>query len=336
MRICVFGAGAVGGFLAAKLAHAGHEVSAVARGAQLAAFQANGVRLKTANEDIQAPLKASDRPADLGPQDAVIFTTKAHSLKEAAEASGPLIGPDTALVFAQNGIPWWYAHGFEAPGLQPGPNPALDPDGAIWRGFGPERSVGAVIHSPNAVSEPGVIVNNAKRPPRLLLGAPDGVSRPEIEALSAALIAVGVEAPVLPDIRRAVWSKLILNVSAAPCAVLTGGAIKSFLEDPGMQKIAASAMAEAIAVAAAHGFELDVDIAANVDPANRPNHKPSMLQDLEAGRQMEVDPILGSVHGFAKAAGVPTPTIDVLLPLLRTRARLAGLYNDTARLEAPA
>ena len=336
MRVCIFGAGAVGGFFAAKLAHAGHEVSAVARGPQLAAFRKNGVRLKTPTEEISAPLNASDRPADLGPQDAVIFTTKAHSLKQAAESASPLMGADTALVFAQNGIPWWYAHGFSAPGLEPGPIPALDSDGAIWRGFDPARAVGAVIFSPNTVTAPGVIVNNAKRPARLLLGAPDGRSRPEIEALSAALIGVGVEAPVLPDIRRAVWSKLILNVSAAACAVLTGGGIRSFLQDPGMQAIAAAAMTEAIAVAAAHGFALDVDVAANCDPANRPNHKPSMLQDFEAGRQMEVDPILGCVHSFAQAANVPTPTIDVLLPLLRTRARLAGLYQDNHPIEAAA
>ena len=336
MRICIFGAGAVGGFFAAKRAHAGHDVSAVARGPQLAAFRKHGVRLKTATEDIAAPLNASDRPADLGPQDAVIFTTKAHSLKQAAETAGPLIGADTALVFAQNGIPWWYAYGFSAPGLAPGPIPALDPDGAIWRGFDPARAVGAVIFSPNAVTEPGVIVNNAKRPARLHLGAPDGQSRPEIEALSAALIDVGVEAPVLPDIRRTVWSKLILNISGAAGAVLTGGGIRSFLQDPGVQAIAAAAMNEGIAVAAAHGFELDVDVAANCDPANRPDHKPSMLQDFEAGRPMEIDPILGCVHSFAQAANVPTPTIDVLLPLLRTRARLAGLYNDAPQTEAAA
>lgn len=336
MRVCIFGAGAVGGFLAAKLAHAGHEVSAVARGPQLAAFQKNGIRLITATEDISAPLKASDQPADLGPQDAVIFTTKAHSLKQAAETAAPLIDENTALVFAQNGIPWWYAHGFTAPGLTPGPIAALDPDGAIWRGFNPARAVGAVIFSPNAVSEPGVIVNNAKRPARLHLGTPDGQSRPEVEALSAALIDVGVEAPVLPDIRRTVWSKLILNISGSACAVLTGGGIQSYLLDPGVQAISAAAMNEGIAVAAAHGFKLDVDIAWNCNPANRPNHKPSILQDLEAGRPMEVDPILGCVHSFAKAANVPTPTIDVLLPLMRTRARIAGLYQDTFPTEAAA
>ena len=327
MRICVFGAGAVGSFLAARLGHAGFDVSAVARGAQLAALKDRGVRLEEAAGVIETPVRASADPADLGPQDVVVFTTKAHSLKEAALSATPLIGPETALVFAQNGIPWWYAHGFAAPGVAEGPIALLDPDGAIWNGFGPERAVGAVIHSPNTIVAPGVVRNAATRPIALPLGEPKGGARDMTRRFAEALEAAGVRAPVLNDIRHEVWSKLILNVAGAPGCVLTCATVRGSLEDPGMREVARKAMEETVAVAAAHGFHLDVDIEGATDPARRPDHKSSMLQDLEAGRQMEVDPIVGCVVAFARAAGVATPTLDVLLPLLRTRARTAGLYS---------
>lgn len=332
MRICIFGAGAVGGAFAARLGDAGFDVSAIARGEQLQAIQADGIRLETPDRRYEARIAASDAPADLGVQDAILFATKAHSLKAVAAAAAALIGPETALVFAQNGIPWWYGHGFEAPGLDDAPIPLLDADGAIWNGFGPERATGAVIHSPNALIAPGVVRSSSPRPSRLLLGEPaGGPLRPNAERLRLALEAAGILSPPVPDIRLEVWNKLILNVGAAPCSSLTGGGLKSYLQDEGMRRVAFDAMSEGAAVAKAHGFDLDVDIARQTDPANRPDHKPSILQDLEAGRTMEVDPILGCVQAFGHAAGVATPTIDVLLPLLRTRARLAGLYYEQER-----
>jgi 2-dehydropantoate 2-reductase len=328
LRICIFGAGAVGSFLAARLGHAGFDVSAVARGAQLAALQTNGIRLEESSGTIQAAVKASADPSDLGIQDAVIFTTKAHSLSDAATLAAPLIGPDTALVFAQNGIPWWYGHGFTPPGLTEGPLDLLDPGSAIWNGFTPERAIGAVIHSPNTVIAPGVVQNKANRPAGLPLGEPKGGASASTQRISEALEAANIHAPILPDIRREVWSKLILNIAGAPGCSLTGASVKGFLQDEGMRAAAAGAMREAVAVAAAHGFDLVVDIEANTDPDKRPDHKSSMLQDLEAGRQMEVDPIVGSVVHLARAAGVPTPTLDILLPLLRMRARTLGLYSS--------
>ncbi len=327
MRICVFGAGAVGSFLAARLAAAGLDVAAVARGPHLAAIQADGLQLEEAAGTIHARLTATDDPSALGPQDAVIFTTKAHSLGTAAALAQPLIGLETALVFAQNGIPWWYAHGFAAPGLDEGPLPLLDPDRAIWDGFRPERAIGAVIHSPNTIVAPGVVRNAANRPAGLPLGEPKGGASPTTVKIAAALEAAGVRAPILPDIRREVWSKLILNIAGAPGCSLTGASVRGMLEDPGVSALSAAIMAEGVAVAAAHGFLLDVDIAANTDPTRWPDHKSSMLQDLEAGRLMEIDPIVGCPHAFAKAAGVPTPTLDIVLPLLRQRARTAGLYS---------
>ena len=330
MRICIFGAGAVGSFLAARLAHAGFEVSVTARGPHLEAMRRSGIRLIEPDREIEARINASADPGDLGRQDAVIFTTKAHSLSAAAETAAPLIGPETALAFAQNGIPWWYAQDFSAPGLEPGPLPLLDPDRAIWDGFDRSRVVGAVVHSPNTVIAPGVVQNKANRPAGLLLGEPGGGDRPGTVRLSEALEAAGVRAPVLPNIRQAVWEKLILNIAGAPGCVLTGATVSGFLKDAELRHAMAAAMTEAVAVAAAHGFKLNVDIDAATDPERRPDHKSSMLQDLEAGRPMEVDPIVGVPHAFAKAARVPTPTLDVLAPLLRMRAKTAGLYWEAA------
>jgi 2-dehydropantoate 2-reductase len=330
MRICIYGAGAVGSFLAARLAHAGFDVAAIARGAQLAALQSDGITLEEADGTINARVKASSDPADFGPQDAVIFTTKAHSLAGIADAAQSLIGPDTAQVFAQNGIPWWYGHAFDAPGLTPGPLARLDPDGAIWNGFRPERAIGAVIYSPNTVVRPGVIRNKATRPAEYPLGQPDGGADAATKSISKALEAANIKAPILEDIRREVWTKLIINIYGAPVCTLTGASVKGSLQQAGMDHVAGAVMAEGVAVAAAHGFDLDVDIANYTNPEKRPDHKSSMLQDFEAGRQMEVDPIIGCAHDFARAAGVPTPVLDVLLPLVRAKARTAGLYGDTA------
>lgn len=330
MRICIYGAGAVGSFLAARLANAGFDVAAIARGAQLAALQANGITLEEANGTIQARVKASDNPADFGPQDAVIFTTKAHSLAAVAGPAQALIGPDTALVFAQNGIPWWYGHAFEAPGLASGPSPLLDPDGAIWNGFRPERAIGAVIYSPNTVVSPGVIRNKATRPAEYPLGQPNGGADAPTKTIAKALEAANIKAPILDNIRHEVWMKLIINIYGAPCCTLTGASVKGSLSQAGMDHVAKTVMAEGIAVAKAHGFDLDINIDNYTDPAKRPDHKSSMLQDFEAGRRMEVDPIIGCAHEFARAAGIQTPVLDVLLPLVRAKAHTAGLYGDAA------
>jgi 2-dehydropantoate 2-reductase len=329
MRICIFGAGAIGSFLAARLSGAGSDVSVIARGPHLAAIQANGLKLIEPTGETVHRLTATDNPADLAPQDIVIVTTKAHGLPQAAKTAAPLLGPDTKVVFAQNGIPWWYAHGFQAPGLPSGSNHRIDPDRAIWDGFGPDRAIGCTIFSPNSVPAPGVVQNVAVRKSRFELGQPDGEVSSLLQQFSATMEAADVLAPMNRTIRHAVWDKLLLNVANAPITTLTGATIKAATSDPAIRQIGQSLMRETMAVAASHGFKLDADVEANTDPATRPNHKPSMLQDFEAGRPMEVDPILTCVQDFAKAAGVPTPILDIILPLATTKARTAGLYGGS-------
>jgi len=329
MRICIFGAGAIGSFLAAKLEGSGADVSVIARGPHLAAIQTNGLKLQAPTGETIHRMPATDNPADFGPQDIVIVTTKAHGLPQAAKTVPPLLGPNTKIVFAQNGIPWWYAHCFEAPGLAPGSITRIDPDGVIWNGFGPERAIGCTIFSPNSVPAPGVIRHVGVRKSRFELGQPDGIISPQLKQFSEAMEAAGVSAPINPAIRHAVWDKLLLNVANAPITTLTGATIKAATTDPEIRQIAQSLMRESMAVAASHGFHTDADVETNTDPATRPNHKPSMLQDFEAGRPMEIDPILTCVQDFARAAGVPTPTLDIILPLAATKARTAGLYGGS-------
>lgn len=328
MRLCVFGAGAVGSFLAARLRSAGTDVSVVARGAHLEAIRERGLLLTEPSGETRVILPASDDPRDLGPQDAVIAAVKVHDLAAMAGMIGPLLRSDTPIVFAQNGIPWWYAHGFGAPGLPSGPIRRLDPKGILWDRIGPERAIGCVIYSPNAVAEPGHVVNNGRRPGRFPIGEPDGRVTPRCEAISAELERAGIGAPVSAGIRRFVWDKLILNVAGSASCVLTGTTVRGLLADPELRAVARGLMADALAVAESHGIRLDIDLDANTDPDRRPEHKSSMLQDFEAGRPMEVDPILTCVQDLGRAAGVPTPTLDCILPYVRVKARTAGLYLE--------
>jgi len=330
MRICIFGAGAIGSFVTAKLAASGADVRLVARGPALDAIRAQGLRLETpaGAETVQVPV--SDDPATFGPQDVVLVATKAHGLKAAAAAAQPLLGPETRVVFAQNGVPWWYAHGFAAPGLAQGPLAAIDPDGAIWRGFGPERAVGCTAFAPNSVPAPGVVRYGATYPAKFALGQPDGEVAPKTAAFAEALQAAGIEAPVSTDMRRDVWTKLLFNVATASTCVLTGSTIKRNMSDPGVRQIARALTAETVAIAASHGFDVAVDLDRQTDPQTRPDHKSSMLQDFEAGRRMEIDPIFAVPADFARAAGVATPVLDVVLPLLRQKALAAGLYEPAA------
>lgn len=329
MRICIYGAGAVGSFVAAKLGAGGAAVSIVARGPHLAAIQANGLKLVENAGETTVRLPASADPAELGPQDIVVVTTKAHSLASVAKAIGPLLEADTPVVFAQNGIPWWYGHGFSAPGFPGGPLARLDPDGAIWNGVGPERAIGCAINSPNAILAPGVVENRRAGKSNFVLGAASGAIPPVVNDFAAALESAGILAPISDDIRHDVWTKLLLNICNAPLCTLTQSDIVTVMRKPGLRQAGIALMREAIAVAAAHGVVLDADPEKLTDPATRPKHKPSILQDFEAGKPLEIDPILGCVADFATGAGIATPMLDVILPLMQVKANTAGLYQDT-------
>lgn len=321
MRICVFGAGAVGGHLAAKLAAAGQEVSVVARGGQLSAVREKGLTLLTGGRRIAARVRASDRPAELGPQDVVISTLKACSLGALAESIGPLLGPETAVAFAQNGIPWWYAQGLSFSRPRTPDLSRLDPGGALMRTVGPARTLGAVINSANTVQEPGVIFNGTPHQNVLVVAEPNDQRTPRIERLRATLEAADIASPAIPDIRQNLWSKLLWNMTSSMLALLTGQPV-SVAAKPPMTEIFNRAWREALAIAKAH----DIDLPQEVPAPATIDHKPSILQDYELGRPMEIEALLMAPLAFGRIAGVATPTLDVIAAVAARRAADKGLY----------
>lgn len=322
MRICIFGAGAVGGHLAAKLATAGQDVSVVARGAQLAALRERGITLVSGKRRIAARVRASDRPAELGPHDVVISTLKACSLGALAETAGPLLAPETAVVFAQNGIPWWYAHGLSPSRRRPPDLSRLDPGGALARSVGHARTLGAVIYSANTVVEPGLVSNGTPDNNQLVVAEPDDRATPRIERLRAALETAGMGSPPCPDIRQVIWSKLLWNLTASMLALLVERPVSAVARPP-LADIFARLWRESLGIAWAHGIKQPEDVPA---PSTL-DHKPSILQDYELGRPMEIEALLMAPQAFGKAAGVATPTLDVIAALAARRAADKGLYT---------
>ena len=320
MRICVFGAGAIGGHVAARLAQGGAEVSVVARGAQLAAIAADGLRVDGPGIDLHARVRASADPAVLGVQDAVIVTVKAPALPDVAAAIGPLLGPDTPVAFVMNGIPWWYFHAQGETQL-----PAVDPGGAIWRAVTPQRAIGGVVYSACTVTAPGVIHVEHERN-RIILGEPDGALSPRVQALAAALAAGGFVMEVSPRIRDAVWRKLLLNICTGPLAILTGVPSGVFLQDEALRGAAIRVLEEGAAIAEAMGCAADIDVPGLIAGLSGTMHLPSVLQDLQLGRPMEIAALYATPLAFAQARGVPAPTFGLLTALAQVRARAAGLY----------
>jgi 2-dehydropantoate 2-reductase len=326
MRICVFGAGAVGGHIAAKLAAAGHDVSAIARGANLEALRAGGIALREGERTFSGRVRASDRASDIGAQDVVFVTTKATGLAALPDAAKLLCHADTAFVFVQNGIPWWYAQGLGA-GRPPPPDlTPLDPGGALARAVPAKHVAGGVIYSANEVVGPGTVRNDAPQRNMLILGEPDDRPSARLEALGAALEGAGIRAPIETDIRRSVWAKLRINLASSSLGVVTGETVKDAMADPAVAALRDRAQAEARAIAEAHGVALE---GAPLPPAHAPGgpaHKTSMLQDYELGRRMEIDAILMAPLWFARAAGVPAPSLEAVVALAVHRAKAKGLY----------
>jgi len=324
MKICVFGAGAIGGHLAARLAKAGVEVSVVARGAHLAAMQAHGLTLHAPDLEGVFPVRASDDPAALGPQDAVLVTVKAPALPSVAAAIGPLLGPETAVVFVMNGIPWWYF--YDHGGVHDGRRlPTVDPGDAVWNAVGPERAIGGVVYSACTVVAPGVIhVETVKS--RLVLGEPANRVSARAAKIAAPLEEAGFQMVVTDRIRDAVWSKLMLNLTSGPLGVLTQSGPMAVYAEPACAEAVRRIVAEGAAIAEAMGcaptYNAERQIAAGLKLA----HKPSIVQDLELGRPMEIAAMLEAPLELARMAGVATPTLDFGVALARLRAKAAGLY----------
>jgi 2-dehydropantoate 2-reductase len=322
MKICVYGAGAIGGLLGAKLASGGAEVALIARGDHLAAIREGGLTLVGEGREEVHRLKALEDPAEAGPQDFVILAVKTHSTAAVARRIDPLIGPETAIVSAQNGIPWWYFHGIAGP-LEGYRLKSVDPDGRLNAAMPPERCIGCVIYPAGELLRPGVIKHGFGN--RFLLGEPDGRRTARVAALSEAMARGGLEAPVRESIRDDIWMKLWGNLSFNPISVLTGARLASMALDPGTRAVARTMMLEAQRVAEALGIRFPIDVDARIGMAEAVGeHKTSMLQDLERGRPLEIDAMVAVISEMAGLLGLETPMTDAVVALVRQRAAVAG------------
>lgn len=326
MRIAIYGAGASGGHLAVKLARAGHEVSVVARGAHLEAIRTRGLSLHQGPDCWHANVQATDTPSTLVPQDLVFVTVKATALPQVAPDIGALLKPGTPVVFAQNGMPWWYPLGLSA--AHP-PWPALPHFGwaaDFLRDMRPEQVIGGVLYTANEVVEPGVVRNNSPRHNALEIGAaqPDGAAR--VAPIRALLESAGITSPVIDDIRSVVWTKLIGNACSSSIAVITGN--PQAISSPGpLQQVFLRSVEEGCAVAAAHGHPVADRLHLARWTSHRSQHKPSLLQDFELGRPMEIAQMVEAPSAFGRSAGVDCPTLDALAALAAQRAIDKGLYR---------
>lgn len=326
MKVCIYGAGAIGGHLATRMAHAGADISVIARGPHLAAIQANGLTVRAPDGTHHARVTATGDPAELGPQDIVLVTVKAPGLNEVAARIAPLLTPETMVVFVMNGIPWWYFQ--KLGGAHDGRRlERLDPGDAVLNAIGAHRTIGGVVYAASAVVAPGVIeVEQTKS--RLIVGEIDGTITPRIDALAALIRKGGIGGVLTPSIRTEIWAKLLSNLAGGALAVLTGAAPKAAYADPVVVDAARRAMQETIAIARALGCNLQVDPEDRIANGRAMDHKPSILQDLELGRRMEIDQMFDAPTVLARLAGVRTPTLDLLVALCKIRARGAGLYGE--------
>ena len=324
MKVCIYGAGAIGGYMGALMHRTGAEVSFVARGAHLEAMRRDGVRVLMDGRELVARPACTDDPAELGPQDYVVIALKAHSVPGVVDSMQPLLGNDTGIVTAVNGIPYWYFHkhggAFANSTLE-----SVDPGARQWNMLGPERAIGCVVYPATEIAEPGIVrhLYGDKFP----LGEPSGERTERVERLSALFEAAGLRAPVLDNIRDEIWLKLWGNLCFNPISALTHATLDVIASDPGTRAVAKAMMLEAKEIADRLGVSFRVDVERRIEGARKVGaHKTSMLQDLERGRAMEIDPLVTVVQEMGRITGVPTPTLDTVLALVKQRARIAGLH----------
>jgi 2-dehydropantoate 2-reductase len=324
MKICIYGAGAVGGLVAGRLAQAGHDVSVVARGAQLTAIRERGLRIRFDQKETVANVRADADPAKLGPQDCVFVAVKGQNLPEVAAGIGPLLGKDTSIVTAMNGVPWWFfdrlAFGKGKLHLE-----TLDPGGKLSKAMPTDRIVGCVIHLAASTPEPGLVVHGMGQ--RLILGEPGGKNTRRTHDVVAALKGAGFEALETPFIEKDFWVKLLGNVSFNPVAALTLAGADRLIADARVKSYMVEIMREVLAIGRAIGVDADIDPEARIDMARRlGKFKPSTLQDMEAGKRLEIDGLLTGTLEVARKAGVPAPFTESLDGLIRLRAESTGQY----------
>lgn len=323
-RVCVVGAGAIGTFIGVGLARSGSEVSALARGRTAAALRAHGFRFEESGALLTAPVRVEEDTAVLGPQELVVLAVKGPSLPGLAPAIRPLLGPDTVVLTAMNGVPWWFFHGLggthEGAAVQ-----AVDPDGRIAGAIPVWHVIGCVVHATCSVREPGLVKHGFGR--GLIIGEPGGAVSARVSALADRLTAAGFEATVSKRIQADVWYKLWGNMTMNPMSALTGATCDRLLDDPLLDRFTLSIMAEAAAI----GDRIGCPIHQSGEERNAVTRKlgafkTSMLQDVEAGKPLEIDGLLTAVSEIGRRVSVPTPSTDALLGLTRVFAAGRGLY----------
>lgn len=325
IKICIYGAGAIGGYLGVQLSLAGQDVSLIARGTHLAAMKTNGLKLLIDGEErVTHDCLCTDDPEEAGPQDYVIVTLKAHQAYDAAERLAPLLGPDTAVVTAMNGVPWWYFHKLEGK-HENHRLESVDPGGWQCKTIGPERAIGCVVYPATEIVEPGVIKHVYGN--KFTLGEPDGTTSERIRKLSDAMNEAGLKAPVRDNIRDDIWIKLWGNLCFNPISALTGATLDVVATDPATRMLSRSMMLEAQKVGEALGVHFRVDVHRRINgAADVGAHKTSMLQDLENNKPMEIDALVTSVQEMGRLVNIDTPFIDSVLGLIQQRGKVLGLY----------
>jgi 2-dehydropantoate 2-reductase len=326
MKFCIYGAGAIGGYLAVELALSGQDVCVIARGAHLAAIRERGLTLKIRGEHKVARVAADSDPRVFGPQDVVICALKSHQAYESAPAFAPLLGPETSVLTAMNGIPWWYFYKsggpFEGRYLE-----SVDPGGRQWNCIGPQRAIGCVVEPACEVVAPGIIAHHQFN--RFIVGEPDGSRSARVLELSKVFTAADFDAPVRDNIRWNIWLKLWGNVCFNPISALTGATLGRMVGDPHLRALCKTMMQETRAINEALAVQIPAEMMdRRLDgAAAATDHKMSMLQDLERGRSLEIDALVGAVQELGRLTAVRTPVIDAVLALIKERARASGLYS---------
>ncbi|HJS78726.1 MAG TPA: 2-dehydropantoate 2-reductase [Burkholderiales bacterium] len=323
MKICVYGAGAIGGLMAAWLARSGHDVSVVARGAQLDAIRASGLRVQSKGKTETFNVKAESDPVRLGPQDYVLVTVKAQSLTAVAESIGPLLGKETSVVTAMNGVPWWFFQGIRT---EDNRLESLDPGGKLTRAIPIERIVGCVVHLAASTPDPGFVSHNMGA--KLILGEPGGKNTARTQRIAEALSGAGFEVVVTNAIEKEFWVKLLGNVSFNPVSALTVTTADQLIQNQEVKAYMVEIMREVLAIGRAVGVDADIDPEARIDMARALGRfKTSMHQDLEAGKPLEIDGLLAGTLEIARKAGVRAPFTQSLYGLIRARAQSTGQYR---------
>ncbi|MEC9376404.1 MAG: 2-dehydropantoate 2-reductase [Pseudomonadota bacterium] len=316
-KICIYGAGAIGGYLGIQLIKTESNVSLIARGPHLDAMKKNGLTLKIGGIEKNISIKCTDKPNELGPQDYVIIAMKAHSVENILDEISPLLGPDTTIVTAQNGILWWYFYKLKCP-WENHRLKSTDPKGNIWNTLDPKRTIGCVVYPSCEIVEPGIIQHIEGN--RFMLGEPDGNKSNRVVELSKIMQDAGFKAPVRKNIRKDIWLKLLGNATFNPVSVITGETLQEMGTNPKTRSLIYKMMHEAKNVANKLGIEFPISIDQRINGgAAVGQHKTSMLQDFEAGRSLELDALVTSVSELGRLVNVETPTIDSILNLVKSK-----------------